>query len=252
MRTPPFFLRMSVAAAAAATLLLSACGGGSSSDDDPSTGPPPARPIAGAEGRWAGRTSTGYDVLLTILDTGETWGVYTRGPVIHGAFHGSSSSSGGQLRGSAAVVDYERAGQVHSSLYGGSYVPQRQLEAGFVFDVFSGTYVPGYERTAPVAALAGSYVGSVGGWPAPLALTIHADGGLMSTEPTPACLVRGSVGVRPGGRGVYDLRASFTGDGCPLPHGTAVAGIALLDGTRLTITSVAPSAVDFFVFQGGR
>lgn len=184
MRTPRIPLRAALSAAAAATaLLLTACGGGSSNDDDASAGPPPLRPVAGAEGRWLGRASTGYDVLLTILDTGETWGIYARGPVIHGAFHGSSSSSGGQLRGSAAIIDYERAGQVHSSLYGGSYVPQRQIEAGFVFDVFSGVYLPGYERPTTVAALAGSYLGSVGGWPTPLALTINADGGLMSTHP---------------------------------------------------------------------
>ena len=131
MRTPPFFLRMSVAAAAAATLLLSACGGGSSSDDDPSTGPPPARPIAGAEGRWLGRASSGYDVLLTILDSGETWGLYTRDGVIQGAFHGSSSSGDGWVRGSAAQVDYERGASVRSTLYEGSFTRQRQMRVGF-------------------------------------------------------------------------------------------------------------------------
>lgn len=250
MHTPRL---LSAALALAAAALLSACGGGSKDDDDTTVGPPPARPVAGAEGRWAGRTSTGYDVLMTVLDTGETWGVYTRGSVIDGAFHGSSTSgAGGRLRGSAAMIDFARASQVHSSLYEGSFTPKRQIEVGFVFDVFSGSYLPEYERPATALAIAGQYQGVVGGWPVPLALTINADGGLVSTYPSAACLVRGSVGPRPGGRGVHDMRASFTGDGCPLPHGSGVAGIAVLDGERLTITSVAPSLVDFFVFQGSR
>lgn len=249
---PPFAYRRSAALLALAAL-LTACGGGSDDDDDagPAT-PPGVRPVVGAEGRWAGRTSTGYDVLLTILDTGETWGLYHTGPIIHGAFHGTSGSSDGQLRGSAAMVDYDKGGQVHSSLYGGSYVPQRQLQAGFVFDVFNGSYVAAYERPATTAAVAGSYTGYAGGWPHPLTLTITPDGGLGLTPASTDCLVRGSIGPRPGGRAVYDMRAAFTGPGCPLPHGTSVAGIAVLDGPRLTITSVAPSLVDVFAFQGHR
>ena len=242
---------VAVAVLFSATAGLMGCGGGSSGDDA-DVGPPPVRPVTGAEGRWAGRSSTGYDVLLTVLDSGENWGIYTRGPVIHGAFHGTSVAVGGQLRGSAALVDYERDGRVSTSVYSGSYIPQRQLEAGFVFDVFTAGYVASFGQAATTAAVAGNYLGRVGGWPTPLALTINADGGLISTQPTPACLVRGSIGPRAGGRGVYDLRASFTGDGCPLPHGTGVAGIGMLDGGRLSLVSVAPSLVDFFVFQGQR
>ena len=248
MHTPRL---LSAALVLATAALLSACGGGSD-DNDASVGPPPLRPAAGAEGRWAGRSATGYDVLLTILDNGETWGLYTRGPVIHGALHGTSSWAGGPLRGSAAVVDYERDGQVSSSVYEGSFERQRLIQVGFSFDMFSGSYLSGYDRPATVAAIAGNYVGSVGGWPQPLALTVTADGQLLSTQPSPACFVRGSIGPRPGGQGIYDMRASFTGPGCPLPHGTGVAGIAVADGARLTLTSVAPSLVDFFVFQGNR
>lgn len=254
MRTPSLSLRPALAAIATA-LLLTACGGGSGSDDDPSTGPPPLKPIAGAEGRWLGRASTGYDVLLTILEDGETWGIYTRGPGIQGAFHGSSSSGDGWVRGSAAHVDYERGAAVRSALYEGSFTRQRQMRVGFVFDTFSGSYAADYERPATRAAVVGSYTGVVGGWPLtrPMTLAVTADGQLLSTPPDAACLVRGSLAPRPGGRNVYDMRASFTGDHCPVPHLTQVAGIALLDGgSRLIITSVAPSAVDFFVFQGGR
>ncbi len=232
--------------------LLAGCGGGSKNDDDATVGPPPLRPIAGPEGRWVGRSSTGYDVTLTVLDTGETWGIYTRGPVIQGAIHGTSSWTGGQLRGSAAHVDFARGGVVASSLYGGSFIARRELEVGFAFDVFSGRYLADYERPATLAAVAGTYAGSVGGWPLPLALTVAPDGGLVSAQPSAACLVRGSLAPRPGGKSVYDMRASFTGDGCPLPHGSNVAGIAVLNGTQLLITGVAPSLVTFFAFQGGR
>lgn len=256
MRTPPFFLRMSVAAAAAATLLLSACGGGSDHDEDAAvSAPPPLKPIAGAEGRWLGRASSGYDVLLTILDSGETWGLYTRDGVIQGAFHGSSSSGDGWVRGSAAQVDYERGASVRSTLYEGSFTRQRQMRVGFAFDTFSGTYAPDYERPATLAAVVGRYTGVVGGWPLtrPMTLDVTADGQLLSSPPDAACLVRGSLAPRPGGRHVYDMRASFTGDHCPLPHLTQVTGIAQLDGAaRLIITSAAAAGVDFFVFQGGR
>ena len=133
------------AGAAMALALAAGCGGG---DDDDGYVPPPTPKVTGAEGFWAGKASTGYDVALAILDNGDTWGVYARDGVIHGAVHGTTLSADGRLRGSGAQFDLA-GNTVASRAYEGIYATQKDIQIGFGFDAFSASHVEsGLARTA--------------------------------------------------------------------------------------------------------
>lgn len=243
-------------------VLLTACGGGGD-DDDADVGPLPVRPVTGSEGLWVGTASTGYDVRLAILNTGELWGVYSRGNVVHGAVHGTSVASGGgaatgsaagtvgRLRGSAADFSIER-GQTITTAFEGTFVPRRDIQIGFAFDAFSGNYHASYEQPASLAQLAGVYLGQTAGAPSPLRLHLSPLGAVVS-EPVDGCVASGSVAPRPGGRNVLDLRLTFAGEACPLGHNALVTGIAQLDGNgQLLMLGTTPLQTDFFVFLGQR
>ena len=110
-----------VTAAVAATVLLSACGGGGSDDGQADTGtPPPA--ATSAEGFWVGKSSTGFDVNLAVLENGDTWGVYARSGVLYGALRGTTTSANGTLSGTGAEVDLS-TGAIGTGAYTGTYAP---------------------------------------------------------------------------------------------------------------------------------
>ena len=62
-------------AGVSALVLITACGCGSSNS------------VANADpqGIWTGPTSSGYTASTVILETGETWGIYSAGNTIYGA-----------------------------------------------------------------------------------------------------------------------------------------------------------------------
>ena len=57
-------------------LVLTACGGGGGGGSTVN---------ADAQGYWSGPASTGYTVNAVVLETGETWGIYSSGSTIYGA-----------------------------------------------------------------------------------------------------------------------------------------------------------------------
>lgn len=238
------------AGAAMALALAAGCGGG---DDDDGYVPPPTPKVTGAEGFWAGKASTGYDVALAILDNGDTWGVYARDGVIHGAVHGTTLSADGRLRGSGAQFDLA-GNTVASRAYEGTYATQKDIQIGFGFDAFSGTYSAAYEQPASLAQLAGTYRGmgvSTGAASMPVTLSISANGA-VATEPMQGCTAQGSAAPRPGGKNIFDLRIAFAGDACALGHGAIATGVAYYDSGRLMAVGLLPSQIQGFAFLGGK
>ena len=119
-----------------AATLLTACGGGS--DDSSTPAPPPA--ATSVEGFWTGKSSTGWDVALAVLENGETWGVYTSNGAIYAALQGNTTSSGGTLTGSGREFDL-RSGQIASSTYSGTYTAKTKTDIRFPSGVtFAGIY----------------------------------------------------------------------------------------------------------------
>lgn len=237
-------------AAAMAAALVAACGGGS--DDDDYT-PPPVAKLTSAEGFWSGKASTGYDVAVAVLDNGDTWGVYSRDGVIHGAVHGTTTSADGRLHGSGAQFDLD-ANTVASRTYEGAYTAQKDIRIWFAFDAFSGTYSPAYEQPATLAQLAGTYRGvgvSTGSDQMPVTLSISPTGA-VATEPMQGCTAQGSAAPRPGGKNVFDLRLAFAGDACALGHGAIATGVAYYENGALLAMGLLPLQTRGFIFTGGK
>lgn len=229
-----------------AATLLAACGGGGS--DAPST---PAAATS-VEGFWTGKSSTGWDVALAVLENGESWGVYTSNGAIYGALQGSTTSSGGTLTGSGREFDL-RSGQITSSTYSGTYTAKTKTDIRFPSGVtFAGTYSAAYDQPATVSALTGVYTGSGVSTGAPvqsMAVTISASGAL-STPPSLGCSASGSVVPRASGKNIFDLRITFSGTNCALGNGATASGVAYYESGTLLAMGLLPSKTAGFIFTG--
>jgi hypothetical protein len=220
-----------------AAVLLAACGG------DDGDGLPPA---ASAEGVWTGKTSTGHDVGLLVLETGETWGLFSGASLY--ALYGNTVSSHGELTGSGRKFNL-RSGATSASSYSGMYTAKNTLRAQLSDgSTFEGVYDPGYDQPASLAALAGTYQASG------TAVTITASGAVSITASSSfRCDASGSVTPRASGKNVFDLRITFSGANCALGNNTTASGAAYQrGGNSLIAMGLLPSQQAGFFFAGNK
>lgn len=154
--------------ALAASAFLVGCGGGGDTSSAATSGAAttagggsstPTTSITG-EGFWSGSASTGVNVSLTILENGETWGVYTSNNAIVGALVGSTTFNGSQLSGSGNDFNIPSR-TVGQGSYTGTFSSKNSINVKTSSgSTFSGTYVSAYDQPASLAALAGSFNGS--------------------------------------------------------------------------------------------
>ena len=231
-----------------AATLLTACGGGS--DDSSTPAPPPA--ATSVEGFWTGKSSTGWDVALAVLENGETWGVYTSNGAIYGALQGNTTSSGGTLTGSGREFDL-RSGQIASSTYSGTYTAKTKIDIRSPSGVtIAGIYSTAYDQPATLSALAGTYTGSGVSTGAPvqsITVTISATGTITSPSSL-GCSASGPVTPRSSGKNIFDLRITFSGANCALGNGATVSGVAYYEGGTLLAMGLLPSQTAGFIFRG--
>lgn len=237
--------RFAGCSALVAATLLTACGGGSSNDA-------PTPPATSVEGFWTGKSSTGWDIALAVLENGETWGVYTSNGAIYGALQGITSSSGGTLTGSGRDFDILSA-TIASSTYSGTYTAKTKTDIRLSNGVtFAGIYSPAYDQPAALSALVGTYTGSGVSTGAPvqsIAVTISS-AGAISAPPSLGCSISGSTAPRASGKNVFDLRITFTGASCTLGNGATVSGVAYYEGGTLIAMGLLPSQTAGFIFNG--
>ena len=237
-------------AAVAATVLLSACGGGSD-DGQAGTGtPPPA--ATSAEGFWVGKSSTGFDVSLAVLENGDTWGVYHRSGILYGALRGTTTSANGTLSGTGAEVDLS-TGATGTGAYTGTYASKSSLRVQTTNTTFSGNYSGAYDQSASLSALAGTYTGSgaATGTQAQSALINVSASGLVSSPPSLGCSAAGTVKPRASGKNVFDLQVTFNGSNCALGNGATVSGVAYYENGALIAMGLRPgSQTTGFIFIG--
>ena len=250
MRSTMF--RMTAYSAVAAAVLLSACGGGSSDDDSGPATPPTATT---AEGFWVGKSSTGFDVNLAVLENGDTWGVYHRNGVLYGALRGTTTSANGTLSGTGAEVDLT-TGAFATSAYSGTYSPKSSLSVRIgsaAATTFSGNYSSAYDQTASLSALAGTFTGSgaaTGASVQSAVVTISASG-VVSSPPSFGCSAAGTVKPRATGKNVFDLQITFNGANCALGNGASVSGVAYYENGSLLAMGLRPgSQTTGFIFIG--
>lgn len=227
---------------------LAACGG---SDDD--NAEPPAPPSS-AEGFWLGRTSTGMDVQLAVLENGETWGVYSSRGMVAGALIGNTSTDGTRLSGSG--LDFNLSSRnVSKGTYSGSFTPKSNVSIALSNGTsFTGTYSSVYDQPASLAALAGTFSGGgVTGTTAPQTITVTiSSSGAVTLPASGGCGASGTTSPRPSGKNVFDLSITFQGSTCALGHGATVRGVAFYDTTTRHLTALAANGAktDGFIFVG--
>lgn len=234
----------------AATLALAACGGGG---DAPaaSTGTP-----ATAEGFWTGTTSNGWTANLAILETGETWGVYSSGSTIYGALYGNTSSNGTALTGTGSDFNVP-ARTVTPGTYSGTFSSKASISVTTSGGVtFSGTYGTAYDQAATLASLAGTFSGTgvSGGSSVQAASVTISSSGVVSTPVANGCSASGTASPRPSGKNIFNVAITFTGTNCALGNGTVTTGIGYYDAAtqRLLVLALNSAKTDGFIYIGNK
>lgn len=196
---------------------LASCGGG----DDAPTGT--------AEGIWGGTTSSGLLTALIVLETGETWGVYSDGVSNAGLLHGTTTTSGYQVSGS--VTDFSLlTPSTWPASYAGSFVPKTSMNITISPSgaTLAATYDASYDIPVNMYAVAGNYVAELvtaQGVDENVALTVDSTGQLFATLSTPGCTAAGSLTGRPTGKAIMNLSLTFSGAACLVPGGTTITGV---------------------------
>jgi hypothetical protein len=236
------FLRFGTSLALGA--LLSGCGGGGD-DSSPST----------AEGFWEGNSSTGFLVSLAVLETGETWGIYTStSGALVGGLYGNTSSSESSLSGSGRDFNIPSR-TVASGTYSGTLAPKSTMSvttapAGIRF---TGAYRPAYDQPASLAAVAGTFNGpGVSGTSPVQNVSVRVSTSGAVTASMPGCTVTGTAKPRPSGKNIFDVSVTFTGSNCALGSGTATTGVAYYDVTarKLSVMAMNAAKSDGFIYVG--
>ena len=233
---------------------LVGCGGGS--DDVAPPTPAPAPPLAGSEGLWNATTSDQVNVLATVLENGETWGLYTlTDGLVIGALHGSAQhSAGNNMSVSASYYDMVSREVVPRS-YAGKYSVRDTIELTASNAVkLTGTYNPLYESPSALSEAVGVYSGVAIANLAPTqqsTLTVSL-GGLVSVAANPGCTIRGAMTSRASGRNVFDVKLNFTGSTCPLKDGMVTQGVGLYNSATQTfvVMSLDTTKAESYIYSG--
>lgn len=231
-----------------AAMLLTACGGGG--DDDGGNSPP----VATAEGVWYGSASTGWDTVLVVLESGESWGIYIdpSNGLINGALHGETTWSDGVLQGSAK--DFNLSSRTATAFtYTGTYALGEPIKLQLADGAsFEGSYWSPYGQPASLSAIAGTYSGSIGGDdPAATLSFAITPAGVVERFPAPlGCTANGAVTPHPGGKNVFNISVSFSGDTCPVSNRSRIDGVALYDGVTFFAMGLSSDETAGFFFQG--
>jgi hypothetical protein len=212
--------------AATVIAVLTACGGGGGGSGAATNVDP--------QGIWAGPASTGYTVNAVVLETGETWGVYTSGSTIYGALYGSAAVNGSSISINGTDFNFLTNSSSSGNLSGTVTARSSMSLSGSGVSVPL-TYQSSYDSPATAAAAMGtwSFVGRSGAYTLiPGSITIDGSGRFVLNQTN--CVTTGSILPRAGGKNIYNISLSSTGIGC-------AAGQSTLTGVTYLDTSVSPN-----------
>jgi hypothetical protein len=225
--------KVNLALAVSPLVFLAACGGGT----DASL-PAPAPLIAltppvlstTAEGFWTGLSSTGYTVNTAVLETGETWGVYTSGSTIYGALYGSTSVIGNNVTITGTDFNFLSNSSSQGNLTGTISAKSSMSLSGSGGSIPL-TYRSSYDSAATSAAITGTwaFTGRSGSYSL-IPGSITVDGAGRFTLNQSNCVTTGSIVPRPSGKNIYNLTLTGSGVGCAVGQ-SSMSGIAFLDTT---------------------
>jgi hypothetical protein len=238
--------------------LFAGCGGGSGGGGGGSSTPAAPSALATtttAEGFWSGPASTGTNVSLVVLETGETWGVYSLGNAVVGALHGSTTSSGTTLSGAGSDFNIP-ARTVTPGTFTGTFAAKSTISVTTSLGaVFNGTYGNAYDTAASLTSVAGSFSGS-GVTATTSAQTVGV--GISSLGVISAtgigCSAAGTAAPRSTGKNVFNVTVTFTGSSCVLGSGTVTTGVAYYDvaSRQLLVMALNAAKTDGFLYLASK
>lgn len=204
----------------AAGLTLTACGGGGGSGTN-----------ADAQGYWSGPSSTGYTVNTVVLDTGETWGIYSAGSTIYGALYGTTTTNGNNVSISGTDFNF-----VSNTSVQGTFTGPISARSSMTLTSATGVTVPltysaTYDTAATAATATGtwSFIGRSGSYSlVPGSITIDGSGAFTLNQTN--CTTLGTLVPRSGGKNVYNLNMTASGSSCAVGQST-LSGVAYIDTT---------------------
>jgi hypothetical protein len=224
-------------------VLISGCGGGGSSS------------VANADpqGFWTGPSPAGYTVSTVILDTGETWGIYSSGSTIYGALYGNTTTSGNTATVTGTDFNFATGTSTPGTLTG-PISAKSSLTLSNVNGTVPLTYQSSYDTAASSAAATGtwSFAGRSSRYSLiPGSITINSSGNFTLSQSN--CTTSGSIVPRPGGKNVYNLTLIAIGSGCAAGQST-LTGVTYLDTTvtpnRFLALGLTPSKNDGLIVIG--
>lgn len=222
-----------------ATSLLIACGGGGGGSGGGTN--------ADLQGFWTGPSSSGYTISAVILDTGETWGIYSSGSTVYGALYGTSTTSGNTATISGTDFNFITNSGARGTMTGPiTAKSSMSLTSSGGTVTASLTYSSSYETAATASGVTGtwSYIGRSRGYTLiPANITIDATGNFTLSQTT--CATSGSIVPRPGGKNVYNITLTTSGGGC-------AAGQSTLTGVTYLDTTVTPNKFFALALTSGK
>lgn len=219
------FKRVKLVLAVTSVAALVACGGGGSGGDVAN---------ADAQGYWTGQTSTGYTANVAVLETGETWGVYSSGSLIYGALYGTAIVSGNNVSITGTDFNFPTNSSSTGTLTGLLTAKSTMSLSGSVGGTGVSvplTYKTSYDTAATSAAITGTwaFTGRSGSYTL-LPGTITVDSAGRFTLNQTNCVTTGGIAPRSGGKNIYNLTLVGVGVGCAVGQ-SSMSGIAYLDTT---------------------
>jgi len=202
---------------------LTACGGGGENVAN-----------ADPQGFWTGPASSGYTVNAAVLESGETWGVYSSGSTIYGALYGTTTTSGNTVSIRGTDFNFLTNSSSTGNLTGPITAKSSMSLSGSGATVPL-TYQSSYDTPATAEEVTGtwSFIGRSGLYTLePSTITINNAGAFTLSQT--GCVTTGSVIPRPGGKNVYNLTLSAIGVNC-------VAGQSVMSGVVYLDTTVTPN-----------
>jgi hypothetical protein len=229
--------------AAAALAFLTACGGGGGGGGG----------VAGVDpqGIWTGPTSTGYTASTVVLETGETWGIYSSGTTIYGALYGNTTTNGSAVTITGTDFNFLTNSSTPGTLTGSIVAKSSMSLSGNNVKVPL-TYSNSYDATPTAATGTWSFVGRSRSYSLiPGTITIDNAGRFTLNQTN--CVTSGTIVARPGGKNVYNVTLSAVGQGCAIGQ-SSTAGVAYIDTTvtpnKLLSLALTPDRTDGIIVIG--
>jgi hypothetical protein len=205
------------------SLALTACGGGGGGGDSTVN--------ADTQGYWSGPASTGYTVNAVVLETGETWGVYSSGSTIYGALYGTTTTNGNNASITGTDFNFVSNTSANGTLSGPIAAKSSMSLTSANGVSVPLTYASTYDTAATTTAATGtwSFIGRSGSYSlAPGSITINGSGAFTLTQTN--CTTVGSIVPRSGGKNVYNINLTASGSSCVAGQ-NSMTGVAYIDTT---------------------